>query len=113
MPEDEPVAAVPLAIAAPLALARPAAMMMRQVDLRAIAPLRHAVVRVVETHAAGNDAAPEPPVDRWQLRLDDCPICFEPFTRDISVLMCGHYFHDACIEQSARTTGPRCPVCRG
>jgi hypothetical protein len=47
--------------------------------------------------------------------VNDCPICFEPMTRDTDVriaLPCGHRFHEECIKRSLTSTSGRCPNCR-
>jgi hypothetical protein len=47
--------------------------------------------------------------------VNDCPICFEPMTRDTNVriaLPCGHRFHEECIKRSLTSTSGRCPNCR-
>jgi hypothetical protein len=47
--------------------------------------------------------------------FNDCPICFEPMTRDTDVriaLPCGHRFHEECIKRSLTSTSGRCPNCR-
>jgi hypothetical protein len=45
--------------------------------------------------------------------INDCPICFEPMTRDVRIaLPCGHRFHEDCIRRSLTSTSGRCPNCR-
>ena len=47
------------------------------------------------------------------LTVNNCPICFEPLTRDVRIaLPCGHRFHKDCIRRSLTSTGGRCPNCR-
>ena len=45
--------------------------------------------------------------------VHDCPICFEPMTKDVRIaLPCGHRFHADCIKRSLTSTGGTCPKCR-
>ena len=45
--------------------------------------------------------------------VHDCPICFEPMTKDVRIaLPCGHRFHADCIRRSLTSTGGTCPKCR-
>lgn len=54
---------------------------------------------------------------------EDCVICLVPMTSDCVRTPCGHYFHEACLDQylvsrrqddpSRSAPRPRCPVCRG
>jgi len=43
---------------------------------------------------------------------NECPICFEPMTKNITIaLPCGHIFHTKCIKQALRYNN-KCPNCR-
>ncbi|KAI4902393.1 hypothetical protein NFI96_019947, partial [Prochilodus magdalenae] len=42
---------------------------------------------------------------------DDCPICMDKFT-DKKKLKCGHEFCRACLNESVKSMGEICPVCK-
>ena len=77
-------------------------------------------------------SAPEPPrlgqqtsgdsttmaTENVEPREEDCPVCLVPMVDSCVRTPCGHYFHQACLEQYflvAREPGQRarCPLCRG
>ncbi|XP_036418762.1 E3 ubiquitin-protein ligase DTX3L-like isoform X2 [Colossoma macropomum] len=42
---------------------------------------------------------------------DDCPICMDKFT-DKTKLKCGHEFCKGCLQESVKSMGKICPVCK-
>jgi hypothetical protein len=45
--------------------------------------------------------------------VHDCPVCLEPMTNDVRIVLpCGHRYHDDCIRRALTTTGGRCPKCK-
>ncbi len=54
-----------------------------------------------------------PPTGAARFDAADCPICFEPLNALNSYALedCGHAYHEACLEQWARTSAT-CPVCK-
>jgi len=52
---------------------------------------------------------------RFENAASECPICFEPYTKDglhrITTTKCGHLFGLHCILKSL-TINPTCPSCR-
>lgn len=48
--------------------------------------------------------------------IDDCPICYEPFTDttngQVLYTICGHKFHNNCLSKWCDTHNT-CPICRG
>ena len=44
--------------------------------------------------------------------VDECSICLEPLTRtDVETLMCGHKFHNYCIDKLIKKKLRKCPLC--
>lgn len=41
-----------------------------------------------------------------------CPICSEQLIEGVSVLRCGHRFHNECVENALRAGYNNCPLCR-
>ncbi|XP_018580971.2 E3 ubiquitin-protein ligase DTX3L [Scleropages formosus] len=42
---------------------------------------------------------------------ENCPICMDTFTKKTR-LSCNHDFCEECLEQSVKSMGPQCPVCK-
>ena len=43
---------------------------------------------------------------------NECPICNEQLMEGVSVLRCGHRFHNECIENALHAGYNNCPLCR-
>ena len=43
---------------------------------------------------------------------NECPICNEQLIEGVSVLRCGHRFHNECIENAIHAGYNNCPLCR-
>ena len=47
------------------------------------------------------------------LTINNCPVCLEPMTNDVRIVLpCGHRYHDDCIRRALTTTRGRCPKCK-
>uniref|UniRef100_A0A3B4A716 E3 ubiquitin-protein ligase n=1 Tax=Periophthalmus magnuspinnatus TaxID=409849 RepID=A0A3B4A716_9GOBI len=61
-----------------------------------------------EGGAAKNQSAAEAKKDE---KDDICPVCLDNFTKKTQ-LRCKHEFCEECLEQSVKTQGSICPVCK-
>uniref|UniRef100_A0A3B4A721 E3 ubiquitin-protein ligase n=1 Tax=Periophthalmus magnuspinnatus TaxID=409849 RepID=A0A3B4A721_9GOBI len=63
----------------------------------------------VEGGAVKNQSAAEAKEDE---KDDICPVCLDDFTKKTQLRSCKHEFCEECLEQSVKTQGAVCPVCK-
>ncbi|XP_072522311.1 E3 ubiquitin-protein ligase DTX3L-like isoform X2 [Salminus brasiliensis] len=61
--------------------------------------------------AANADHGKSKETESDRSKEDDCPICIDKFT-DAEKLKCGHEFCRGCLQQSIKSMGEICPVCK-
>ena len=71
----------------------------------------YAGARIAEQAAATESLDTTVLVDETGAPID-CTICFESIVNPISLLACGHLFHDACMERQGVSGHRACIVCR-